>query len=234
MNLQSTSQVNSFISSAAKTLLLPALASSALVVGAAPAQAAACSSYAFLQDLINAGGICNQLGASGPVTFTYVSHSGFNASDYTFNTSGTGQTQASFGIGYTTTPFGVGTYNLSYSLAHNTKAFNAISNALSSSLNLNANAGTYQVVSTGSSANLLANLNGANQTNGSYSYPSATLLAETFNSTLTVTTGDVENFSATYNFADPAPVPGPLPLLGASAALGFSRKLRNRLKSKLG
>ena len=31
--------------------------------------------------------------------------------------------------------------------------------------------------------------------------------------------------------ASPAAVPGPLPLFGAAAAFGFSRKLRKRIKS---
>jgi hypothetical protein len=41
--------------------------------------------------------------------------------------------------------------------------------------------------------------------------------------------GDVQ-FSA---FSAPSEVPGPLPILGAAAAFGYSRKLRRRLKTKL-
>jgi hypothetical protein len=33
-----------------------------------------------------------------------------------------------------------------------------------------------------------------------------------------------------FNFASPEPVPGPLPVLAAGAAYGFSRKLRHRIK----
>jgi hypothetical protein len=44
-------------------------------------------------------------------------------------------------------------------------------------------------------------------------------------------TGDgVTQFSNRLNQQNPSEVPGPLPLLGAGAAFGFSRKLRNRVK----
>jgi hypothetical protein len=40
----------------------------------------------------------------------------------------------------------------------------------------------------------------------------------------------VTQFSNRLNQQNPSEVPGPLPLLGAGAAFGFSRKLRNRVK----
>jgi hypothetical protein len=55
----------------------------------------------------------------------------------------------------------------------------------------------------------------------------------TFTSTLTRTSGKVDTLSDTLNQAkDPSinDVPGPLPLLGAGAAFGFSRRLRSRIK----
>lgn len=48
-----------------------------------------------------------------------------------------------------------------------------------------------------------------------------------FTSTLIVTSGSVNQF--TDSLTQTAEVPGPLPLLGASVAFGFSRKLRRRL-----
>ena len=51
--------------------------------------------------------------------------------------------------------------------------------------------------------------------------------------TYKVTTGSVNSFQNSYtqieSFAPPDEVPGPLPLLGAGAAFGFSRRLRNRV-----
>ena len=47
------------------------------------------------------------------------------------------------------------------------------------------------------------------------------------NSALTLS-GDVY---LTYTYTNPDPVPGPLPVLGAGAAFGFSRKLRQRIRS---
>jgi hypothetical protein len=37
-----------------------------------------------------------------------------------------------------------------------------------------------------------------------------------------------------YQYTSPDPVPGPLPILGAGAAFGFSRKLRQRIRSSAG
>jgi hypothetical protein len=192
----------------------------------------------FLEDLITTGaGTCRQQGASGPVLFTYISHSGFSSTDTTFNTSGLGINQASFGLGYNVNPFSLGTYTFNYSLTHDTKYFSAISDTMSSSLNLNANQGTYNVTSTVSAANLTSTLNGSTTTNGSYTYSSPSLLTETFNTTLNVTQGDIENFSATYAFVNPPPppatTPGPLPLIGAGAAFGFSRKIRSKIKANV-
>jgi len=230
------------LSFAAKAALLPGLGLAAVVGSSAPAQAAgACSGYVFLQDLITTGGgVCRQQGAAGPVEFTYLSHSGFNASVFTFNTSGTGLNSATFGLGTNTVPFPTNPdpnipYTFNYTLTHNTKLFSAISNTMSSSINQNQNAGSYKVESTGSGASLTSTLNQAVINNGSYTYSPASLLTDTFNTTLTVTQGDVEFFSATYAFVNPPPppatTPGPLPLLGAGAAFGFSRKIRSTIKA---
>ena len=54
-----------------------------------------------------------------------------------------------------------------------------------------------------------------------------------FSSTLTRTGGKIDNITDSLNQAkDPTinEVPGPLPLLGAGAAFGFSRRLRSRVK----
>jgi hypothetical protein len=47
--------------------------------------------------------------------------------------------------------------------------------------------------------------------------------------------GDIENFSATYNFVNmpmpPTAVPGPLPIFGAGAAFAYSRRIRARISA---
>ena len=52
-----------------------------------------------------------------------------------------------------------------------------------------------------------------------------------------VTTGSINSFQNSFTqfeVADPAEVPGPLPLLGAGAAFGFSRRLRTRVLAARG
>jgi hypothetical protein len=48
--------------------------------------------------------------------------------------------------------------------------------------------------------------------------------------TITFSVGFFASEVGTYAQAKLLPTPGPLPLFGAAAALGFSRKLRNRIK----
>lgn len=43
--------------------------------------------------------------------------------------------------------------------------------------------------------------------------------------------GDPQAASFTITTADPSPVPGPLPVFGAAAAFGWSRRMRRRLKA---
>jgi len=59
------------------------------------------------------------------------------------------------------------------------------------------------------------------------------LFSETFIGTLNVTAGGVQsvNFRVNTSDAPTSSVPGPLPVLGAAAAFGFSRKVRNRIKA---
>jgi hypothetical protein len=66
----------------------------------------------------------------------------------------------------------------------------------------------------------------------SYVYPTPSLRSETFTASMSVTAGQMNQFSTSTLWAPPVttPTPGPLPLLGAGAAFGFSRKLRSRIK----
>jgi len=224
--------------SASKLILGLGISCTALIGTPQSANAAGCSTFASLQDLITGGGSCTQLGNSGATTFTFVSSSGFNTSDVGFVSLGSGNTTATFGLAANSVSWNVGTaYTFNYTITHATKKLNAIANTLSSSSNLNQNKGTYQVDSTLSAADLTADLNLAIATNGAYMYPSPTLSSDTFNTTLDVTQGNIESFSATFNFVDmpmpPSAVPGPLPIFGAGAAFAYSRRIRARISAKV-
>jgi hypothetical protein len=129
-----------------------------------------------------------------------------------------------------------GNYTFNYTISHATKKLLSISNTLSGSANLNQNIGTYNVDSTSSAADLTATYNLGSIMNGMYMYPSPTLSSDTFNTSLSIDQGNIENFSATYTFADmpmpPSAVPGPLPIFGAGAAFAFSRRIRARISAK--
>ena len=69
-------------------------------------------------------------------------------------------------------------------------------------------------------------------TSGGTSTLNPKLTTATFTAKLNVTAGDVSSTTFRINAvnAPTSAVPGPLPILGAGAAFGFSRRLRNRIK----
>jgi hypothetical protein len=93
-----------------------------------------------------------------------------------------------------------------------------------------------KTVGTASVTTTLSNLSGSGQlvTTGSGVGPTL------FNSNTTATSGLIswaaasgsvsQSLSLAFNLQNQASVPGPLPLLGAGMAFGFSRKLRKRIK----
>ena len=62
-------------------------------------------------------------------------------------------------------------------------------------------------------------------------YPVKAFDSDTFTLTLDVTAGKVTSFDQTVTQSVFSEVPGPLPLLGAGAAFGFSRRIRSRIKA---
>ena len=222
--------------SASKLILGLGISCTALIGTPQSANAAGCNTYATLQDLINGGGTCTQFGGAGATTFTFLNSSGFNTSDVGFTSLGNGNTTATFGLASNSVMWNAGTYTFNYTISHATKKLSSITNTLSGSANMNLNLGTYNVDSTLSAADLTADFNLGIITNGIYTYPSPTLSSDTFNTTLSITQGSIENFSATYSFADmampPSAVPGPLPIFGAGAAFAFSRRIRARISAK--
>jgi len=143
-------------------------------------------------------------------------------------------TSTSFTLGLLSdATWGLGTYALQYSItAPPGKLLTNYSSSLTSSVSSTpgGDAGAWDV----NGANGIAGSTFATPTaiNGNKVY-SPKIASDTFSSTLTVTNGVIQSVTSTVNVVDaptPSEVPGPLPLLGAGAAFGFSRQLRQRVK----
>jgi len=103
--------------------------------------------------------------------------------------------------------------------------------------------GSSSFIGTASTWNVAATSPQAQSANGTIGFPivvgglgqfTPDIVTSTFTGTLNVTAGQVSTVTSlvTSNNAPPVTtVPGPLPLLGAGAAFGFSRKLRKSIKA---
>jgi hypothetical protein len=207
--------------------VLLAAAGTFTVAGAAPANAAACpNSSPSLSTLIPLAFSCDQ----GGFTFNLTSWSGFAGADAI---SFSNPTANSFTYTINSnSPWTTGPKLLNYTLtAPSGKIFQSYTSALSSSLS-NPKAGKFDVV--GSSGNALSTLGNASANGGEFYYASPLPTSDTFTATLSDITGSgIQTVQSTYEVINaPTPaVPGPLPIFGAAAAFGFSRKVRNRLKA---
>ena len=209
-----------------------------------PAKAVTCSSsnISTIQDLINLGS-CTSRGA----TVTYnPTLSGFLGTDFlTISTTGTGTVASGTADSLTfsiqgnpnpyTNPF---TGQLKYSIvAPNGRSMIDYSAALSSSANAGMNTGNFNLTgSAGTAAAIYVPVNSA--TGAMKSYSSTQVLSDAFTAELVVTEGSIRQLTSTFNFQNTppqppgpggVPVPGPLPVLGAGIAFGYSRKLRKRI-----
>jgi hypothetical protein len=158
--------------------------------------------------------------------FTLTSFPGFSTAD----TLSINSTSSSFTIGVLSNAnWAPGSYTLNYSLtAPPAKILSNYSSSLTSSVNP-IDAGTWDV--NGANGIAGATFSGGLGINGNKTYIPK-ISSDTFTSTLTVTKGVIQSVTSSVNVVD-APrskVPGPLPLLGAGAAFGFSRRLRQRVK----
>ncbi len=207
-----------------------------------PAKAAiGCASIDTIQDLIN-NGSCVSRGA----TVTYTSLSGFAVTDFV-SISTTGTLDSATGIADSLTfsvqgnpnlyinPF---TGELKYSIAApGGRSIIDYTSALASSTNLGNNKGTFDL--TGMEGPAMATYNPVNITQtGTKTYASTSVLTDAFTAKVGVTQGSIESFTQSFNFQNtpidppgpgPQGVPGPLPVLGAGIAFGYSRKLRKRI-----
>lgn len=196
--------------------------------GAAPANAAepACPNGSVaLSTLSPLDFSCDQ----GGFTFKFTGFSGFSAVDaITFsNPGGTGFRYSLQSNSVWTT----GPKILNYSLTAPSGKLLSAHTASISSATLTPGSGTFTVAGTNTATSIMTD---NNTTAGSVSYP-VNLASDTFIATLSsVSGGGVETVQSSYGVVDAPPtpaVPGPLPIFGAAAAFGFSRKVRNRIKA---
>jgi len=197
------------------------------LVGATPAHA-----------LVPACTTVGTIGVASPRPFSCTTTSGFT---FTLNNPVTGfvngdslsftSTSSTFTLGVLADqPWAPGTYALNYTIAAPTgKLLSTYSSSLTSSVS-SSDAGNWSV--NGANGTATATFAAPNAVNGNKTY-APQLASDTFASTLTVTGGVIQSVTSTVNVVDApvnTPTPGPLPLLGAGAAFGFSRRLRNRVK----
>jgi len=156
-------------------------------------------------------------------SFTGLSQGGFNftksGADHTFSGSGLNFTGSNFSYSYTVSLFNppVGQEFFKYNT-------NAAGSATLSPLAFVKDLTT--PLPTNSTANESAPGN-------IVTFPAGTVSALTFTSNLSRTGGKIDTITdtLTQKIGEPlSTVPGPLPILGAGAAFGFSRRLRNRIK----
>jgi hypothetical protein len=201
-----------------------------MFAGAAPANAAACPNASpALSTLVPLAFTCEQ----GGFSFTLTSFTGFVGADAI---SFANPTADSFTISVNSNaPWTTGPNVLNYSVTAPTgKVISQYTSAMQSSVS-NPKSGNWDVDGA-SAGNALATLVNDSSTGGSYSYTPPLPTTETFTSTLSSITGNgIQGLSSTVTVTNaptpPSSVPGPLPVLGAGAAFGFSRRIRSRIKA---
>ena len=200
------------------------------IATANPAQAALCSTLPTL----NALGLGNTCTTLGGWSFTLNSFMGFDGGDQiSFSGGGIATTPLTYSIQSQTTPWLVtgSPFKLGYSVtAPAPRLLNTFTNSLTSSATAvpGGDAGTWAVTGTPGVAS--ASFSTPMGMNGSQTYATS-LSSDTFSATLNITNGEIQSVTSTISSKDStSTVPGPLPLLGAGAAFGFSRRLRNRVK----
>ena len=187
---------------------------------ATPANAAACFTISLLGALTTPYNC-----TTGGFSFTLNSYSGFTVDDrLTISTTGNSFNFRAAPTGDEWTPGTQRVFNYTIVAPSDRLLSNYSSSLGSTNPSTLAN---FNLV--GSAGNAQATITAGNVgTNGGKTFGTP-LSSDTFTATLNVTAGDVININTSYQLA--LPVPGPLPILGASAAFGLSRKLRQRIKA---
>jgi hypothetical protein len=191
-----------------------------------------------------------ELKASAPIsvgdkTYSDFSFTGFAGTD-TVNVFAVGPINPQHTLNLATSmgKWGVGTYTLTYKLkviGSSSNLFSHYRNQVGSAL-FGTNTGTLQTTFSGLTpvtatvpAPVTSNVNGGPSPTATFAL--ADFVTEgTFTNTLVVTAGGATVLDNTLvqegvGGGTSEDVPGPLPLLGAGAAFGFSRRIRNRIKA---
>jgi hypothetical protein len=201
-------------------------AGSFVMVGAAPANAAPCPNGSVgLGTLTPLAFSCTQ----GGFTFTLNSFTGFSALD-AISFSNPDPNIFTYSLQGNVTWTGATARSLVYSIiSPNGKKLTDFTSSISSSVG-NPKEGIFDV--TGTPGTAKATLKNMTAVAGSQTYATP-LVSDSFTAALSGITGNgIQSVQSTYFVAQDStsPVPGPLPILGAAAAFGFSRKLRSRIK----
>lgn len=220
------------------TAILAAASSFALMAPSAKADTCGPLSYSS----ISTSGFSCQLGDKTYSNFEFTGTGDWTSSSFSFSNTipAPGLEQHTFnGTGTFSPGF---TYNYTYKMAIDSPAgpneyqFDAFRTGLTSSSLTGTNLGLNTLTATGSSTygpSISSTANGGgignvvDITTGS-GYLGNDRGPLTFNGSIVVSQGQMNVFTDSVSQRQ---APGPLPILGAGAAFGFSRKLRNRIKS---
>jgi hypothetical protein len=196
-----------------------------------PANAAPCMGFYSISQLTTPGFSCD-IGDKEYSGFT--GFSGFApGSGFTFTQNGKSHTFQGTGLNAN-----VGTYTYGFTVAlFNPPAGQAFKSFITDASGSDTGSGfTYNKTlasnapDTGSS--MSSNAATGNMSDFTTPYPSGQIAPVTFSATINVLTGTLTGTTDSVNqqLNGTSEVPGPLPLLGAGAAFGFSRRLRSRIK----
>jgi hypothetical protein len=206
-------------------IFLPALAAAGVMGAATPSQAALCNTYTTIGDLAAASGASCTL--SSGWTFTYKPTTTLPLTTlFTFSGSAS---IATLSLQGDPNPFSPGTYNYNFSLtAPPTRYMTKYSSSITSSVSP-ADAGTWGITSAATGQQALGTYVSPNGVTANKFYGTTTTYSDIFTGVMTVSGGQITQFTSSFNTAlIPVGTPGPLPILGASAAFAYSRRIRRR------
>jgi hypothetical protein len=174
----------------------------------------------------------------GDKTYSNFSYTGFSAGDtVNIGSFGAVNPQHTLNLATSTGGWGVGTYVLNYKVTVKSPSLNYFDKyrtSLTSSLlgtNKAESTTTFSMLSMGgtvSPSSVMDDLVAPNSPTATFGGHVTSAL---FTNTLVVTEGGATLLDNTLVQKSPSTVPGPLPLLGAGAAFGFSRRIRSRIKA---
>jgi hypothetical protein len=220
---------------ASKAAALSVLAASGLIVASpGAAEAAACTGAYTIAMLEAASFSCD----IGKVTYSAFRFTGISSGEYTF-----GALDPDYVFSAANQLFARASYSYTYQVALNSTApvgttFGLFNTGIATSQTSGPQKFT-KVLSTTAATNPVGTSATASRNNGSSTvadpveFAGGNIGPVVFNGSVTRDAGRVDVITDSFSLVDPnttTPTPGPLPILGAGAAFGMSRKLRRRIK----